>query len=197
MYKNLSQYFVKKISGYQLNYLINCNLASLQPGCKWGQHEDKMRAMRHLVRSADHHVGVEASIQQSSNKHEHRRKYWHYFLCLYNHPMGWPLLYDTPGMFCLHGKVMGDTRSSTQISTILLNGRLDWRVYFHIVILLDNLAYNIVFGSYRPGSWALLNSFSQHLNCEPELWTSSLSRSLNHCQVTVKASRERVMVTRI
>ena len=34
-------------------------------------------------------------------KHEHGRKYWHYFLRMDNHPTGWPLLYETPlGMIC-------------------------------------------------------------------------------------------------
>ena len=40
-------------------------------------------------------------------KHEHGQKYWHYFLCMDNHPTGWPLLYETPlGMICLYEKVM-------------------------------------------------------------------------------------------
>ena len=35
--------------------------------------------------------------QEKPYKHEHGRKYWHYFCRMGNHPTGWPLLYkDTP-----------------------------------------------------------------------------------------------------
>ena len=47
-------------------------------------------------------------------KHEHGRKYWHYFLRMVNHPTGWPLLYETPlWMNCLYGKVMLQCRRRT------------------------------------------------------------------------------------
>ena len=40
-------------------------------------------------------------------KHEHGRKYWHYFMRMDKHPKGWLHLYETPhGMICLYGKVM-------------------------------------------------------------------------------------------
>ena len=48
---------------------------------------------------------------EKTYKHEHGRKYWHYFVCMDNHPTGWPLLYETPlGMICLYGKVMCNVR---------------------------------------------------------------------------------------
>ena len=40
-------------------------------------------------------------------KHEHGRKYWHYFIRMGKHPKGWLHLYETlHGMICLYGKVM-------------------------------------------------------------------------------------------
>ena len=40
-------------------------------------------------------------------KHEHGRKYWHYFMRMDKHPKGWLHLYETPlGMICLYRKVM-------------------------------------------------------------------------------------------
>ena len=51
---------------------------------------------------------------EKTYKHEHGRKYWHYFVCMDNHPTGWPLLYETPlGMICLYGKVMLHSPTNT------------------------------------------------------------------------------------
>ena len=47
-------------------------------------------------------------------KHEHGRKYWHYFLRMDNHPKGWLHLYEPSlGMICSYGKVMHFTFPST------------------------------------------------------------------------------------
>ena len=50
---------------------------------------------------------------------ERERVYCHYFLRMGNHPVGWPLLYETPlGMFCLYGKVMESTEGTTGATEI-------------------------------------------------------------------------------
>ena len=83
------------------------------------------------------------------------RVYCHYFLHMDNHPVGLPLLYETPlGMFCLYGKVMRSTTAPTTVvvcctlrSTfdyLLIAGALSVTKIEGDTALLQNSAYFIL-----------------------------------------------------
>ena len=69
-------------------------------------------------------------------KHEHGRKYWHYFLRMDNHPKGWLHLYEPSlGMICSYGKVMTNIHRHTRDHQMFF-----MRIFLEFWVNIGNLA---------------------------------------------------------